>query len=109
MKTLKIKYQLIRDIVPYDKCIADVLPYLSRAFTFEQFVEQFLLVFNNSKMDIINSLGMKKFKWWLRRYFLPKVAHKCKNYSFSKSQTLRWMANSNHTNFKISFNIVKLG
>lgn len=107
MKTLKIKYKLIRDIVPYDKCIADVLPYLSRAFTFERFVEQFLLVFNNSKMDIINSLGMNKFKWWLRRYYLHRVAHKCKNSTFSKDQTLRWIANSNLTEFKISVNIAK--
>lgn len=107
MKTLKIKYQFIRDIVPYDKCVADVLPYLSKTFTFERFVEQFLLVFNSSKKDIINSLGMKKLKWWLRRYYLPKVAHKCKDYSFSKSQTLRWTANSNHTDLKISFNIAK--
>lgn len=53
MKTLKIKYQFIRDIVPYDKCVADVLPYLSKTFTFERFVEQFLLVFNSSKKDII--------------------------------------------------------
>lgn len=105
----RTNYKNIKGIIPYDKCIVDILPFLKTQFKFEEFVEQFLLVFDNSKMDIINSLGMKEFKWWLRRYYLPKVAHKCKNYSFSKSQTLRWIANSNHTDFKISFNIAKLG
>lgn len=103
-----IKYKTIKELIPYDKCIVDILPYLKTQFKFEEFVEQFLLVFNNSKMDIINSLGMKKFKWWLRRYYLPRVAHKCKKYSFSKDQTLRWTANSNLTDFKISVNIAKI-
>lgn len=107
MKKYRNRYQLIKEIVPYNKCIVDVLPNLNRTFSFQEFVEQFLLVFSNLKLDIINSLGMKKFKWWLRRYYLPKVAHKCKDYSFSKSQTLRWTANSNHTDLKISFNIAK--
>ena len=104
----RIKYKTIKELIPYDKCIVDILPYLKTQFKFEEFAEQFLLVFNNSKMDIINSLGMKKFKWWLRRYYLPRVAHKCKNYSFSKDQTLRWTANSNLTDFKISVNIAKI-
>lgn len=103
----KIYYKTIKELVSYDKCLEDIFPYLKKQFKFEEFVEQFLLVFNNSKMDIINSLGMKKFKWWLRRYYLPMVAHKCKNYSFSKDQTLRWTANSNLTEFKISVNIAK--
>lgn len=103
----RIKYKTIKELIPYDKCIVDILPYLKTQFKFEEFVEQFLLVFNNSKMDIINSLGMKKLKWWLRRYYLPRVAHKCKNYSFNKDQTLRWTANSNRTDFKISVNTVK--
>jgi len=99
----RIKYKTIKELIPYDKCIVDILPYLKTQFKFEEFVEQFLLVFNNSKMDIINSLGMKKFKWWLRRYYLPRVAHKC----FSKDQTLRWTANSNLTEFKTYVNIAK--
>ena len=99
----RIKYKTIKELIPYDKCIVDILPYLKKQFKFEEFVEQFLLVFNNSKMDIINSLGMKKFKWWLRRYYLPRVAHKC----FSKDQTLRWTANSNLTEFKTYVNIAK--
>ena len=99
----RIKYKTIKELIPYDKCILDILPYLKTQFKFEEFVEQFLLVFNNSKMDIINSLGMKKFKWWLRRYYLPRVAHKC----FSKDQTLRWTANSNLTEFKTYVNIAK--
>ena len=89
----RIKYKTIKELIPYDKCIVDILPYLKTQFKFEEFVEQFLLVFNNSKMDIINSLGMKKFKWWLRRYYLPRVAHKCKVYSFNKDKTLRWRTN----------------
>lgn len=99
----RIKHKTIKELIPYDKCIVDILPYLKTQFKFEEFVEQFLLVFNNSKMDIINSLGMKKFKWWLRRYYLPRVAHKC----FSKDQTLRWTANSNLTEFKTYVNIAK--
>ena len=99
----RIKYKTIKELIPYDKCIVDILPYLKTQFKFEEFVEQFLLVFNNSKMDIINSLGMKKFKWWLRRYYLPRIAHKC----FSKDQTLRWTANSNLTEFKTYVNIAK--
>ena len=97
-------YQVIKDILPYNKCVVDVLPHLDKTFTFREFVEIFLLVFNNSKMDIIINLGMKKFKWWLRRYYLPKVAHKSINYSSSKDQNLRWTANSNHTDFKIYIN-----
>lgn len=89
----RIKYKTIKELIPYDKCIVDILPYLKTQFKFEEFVEQFLLVFNNSKMDIINSLGMKKFKWWLRRYYLPRVAHKCKVYSFNKDKTPRWRTN----------------
>ena len=107
MKQNQIKYKLIKGIIPYDICQVNILPFLKKQFKFEEFVEQFLLVFNNSKMDIINSLGMKKFKWWLRRYYLPRVAQKCKNYSFSKDQTLRWTANSNLTEFKIYVNIAK--
>ena len=89
----RIKYKTIKELIPYDKCIVDILPYLKTQYKFEEFVEQFLLVFNNSKMDIINSLGMKKFKWWLRRYYLPRVAHKCKVYSFNKDKTPRWRTN----------------
>ena len=89
----RIKYKTIKELIPYDKCIVDILPYLKTQFKFEEFVEQFLLVFNNSKMDIINSLGMKKLKWWLRRYYLPRVAHKCKVYSFNKDKTPRWRTN----------------
>lgn len=89
----RIKYKTIKELIPYDKCIVDILPYLKTQFKFEEFVEQFLLVFNNSKMDIINSLGMKKFKWWLRRYYLPRVAHKCKVCSFNKDKTPRWRTN----------------
>ena len=100
-------YKTIKELVPYDKCLVDILPYLKKQFTFEEFVEQFLLVFNNSKVDIINSLGMKRFKWWLRRYYLPRVAYKCRNYRFTKDKTLRWAANSNHSDFRISFNVTR--
>lgn len=96
-------YKKIKEVIPYDKCLVDIMPYLKTQFKFEEFVEQFLLVFNNSKMDIIIDLGMRKFKWWLRRYYLPRIAHKCPNYRYSKDQTLRWTANSNHTDFKTSF------
>ena len=100
-------YKTIKELVPYDKCLVDILPYLKKQFTFEEFVEQFLLVFNNSKVDIINSLGMKSFKWWLRRYYLPRVAYKCRNYRFTKDKTFRWAANSNHSDFRISFNVTR--
>lgn len=103
----KIYYKTIKELVSYDKCLEDILPYLKKQFKFEEFVEQFLLVFNNAKVDIINSLGMKKFKWWLRRYYLPKVAYKCRNYSFTKDKTLKWTANSNHSDFKIYFSIAR--
>ena len=49
----RINYKTIKEVIPYDKCIVDILPYLKKQFKFEEFVEQFLLVFNNSKMDII--------------------------------------------------------
>ncbi len=88
----RIKYKTIKELIPYDKCIVDILPYLKTQFKFEEFVEQFLLEFNNAKKGMINDIGISRVKWWLRNYYLPKVAHKCKVYSFSKDKAPLWYA-----------------
>lgn len=91
-------YEQIRDVISYENCNTTVLPCLKPQFTLEEFIFQFLLEFNSEEKNLINSIGIQGLKWWLQRYYIPRIAKKCKTYHY-KNRTLKWTARANYKGF----------
>ena len=103
----KIYYNNIRKVMSYDLCRKNVLPYLGKTFTTEEFRLQFLLAFNESEKHWINGIGFPKLTWWLENYYINKVATEYKDIwpikPKSKRKLKKWTADQNYKEFRIVF------
>lgn len=97
----RIIYKQIREVISYENCKITVLPCLKPQFTLEEFIIQFLLEFNSEEKNLINIIGIQGLKWWLQRYYIPRIANKCKTYHY-KDRTLRWTARDYYKDFRMN-------
>lgn len=102
----KIIYKQIREVISYENCKRTVLPCLKHQFTLEEFIIQFLLEFNREEKNLINIIGIQGLKWWLQRYYIPRIAKKCKTYHY-KDRTLRWSARANYKDSRMIYAVFR--
>ena len=86
-------YKEIKKVMPYQMCRNEVIGHLPSKFTYYEFEYVFLLAFDPMKKYLILRLGLKEFRKWLKRYYLPRVARKYKPPYSIKGMAQKWVVN----------------